>query len=240
MDYSGFLSLLVNQTLYFRCIAGFEDPWEAALPSEHAKTWAEKEAKELASVLGDTAAKESADAYMDFVRKRRMTTYANCWHMNEGESAAMWKLYGNGIAIESAVGRLIDSLERSGPEISIAPIKYINYRRTADLSNYPVYLTKRQSFEHEQELRAFILDDRLLTKLLSHGRAGAGPKMLEILDNPDIKPRGGIEVQVDLGKLMARVLTPNGRLVPIVRSVLEKYGHPRPPVLHADIDTMPL
>jgi hypothetical protein len=36
----------------------------------------------------------------------------NCWHMNDGESDAMWKLYvkgSEGVAIQSTVGRIISS-----------------------------------------------------------------------------------------------------------------------------------
>jgi hypothetical protein len=51
----------------------------------------------------------------------------SCWHMNEHESAAMWKLYSSSneaVCIQSTYRRLRCSLEES---VMIGEINYINY-----------------------------------------------------------------------------------------------------------------
>src|SRR5258706_406031 len=50
----------------------------------------------------------------------------NCWHVNEGESAAMWDLYANskGIAIRSTVGRLKKSLRPEQRKIALCKVEY--------------------------------------------------------------------------------------------------------------------
>jgi len=84
--------------------------------------------------------------------------FISCWHMNEEESPAMWKLYtsqNESICIRSnykIFARLL-------PEQSfLGCVKYIDYRRdrfdTNDFLNYIVH--KRKSFEHEREIRAVI------------------------------------------------------------------------------------
>ena len=53
--------------------------------------------------------------------------FFNCWHMNDDESDAMWKIYVNGIggvAIRSTVLRLKKSLDASPHDISIGRISY--------------------------------------------------------------------------------------------------------------------
>ena len=84
--------------------------------------------------------------------------YANCWHLNEHESAAMWNRYSRDaapIAIQSTFKRLRYSLSN---DINIGLINYIDYEKeSVPSSNYFNYfLHKRKCFEYECELRALI------------------------------------------------------------------------------------
>jgi hypothetical protein len=86
----------------------------------------------------------------------------SCWHINEGESAAMWQLYaaaGKGIAIESTRARLEGALH--GHSIAVDQVQYMDFD-TAEIEEdhdepylYALFI-KRKSFAHEQELRATI------------------------------------------------------------------------------------
>jgi len=89
----------------------------------------------------------------------------NCWHANDQESEAMWKLYGDshrGIAIQTTVGKLQAALQ-SEEEIRIAEVIYSNYdspskdalRHLLKCGLGPVM--KRSSYSHEAELRAYFL-----------------------------------------------------------------------------------
>jgi hypothetical protein len=99
----------------------------------------------------------------------------NCWHMNVHESDAMWRLYSkkdNGIAIKTTIKDVIDSLEIDNEEIpvQIGKVKYMDFfdkelepkdclTESGNLSP----LLKRVSFQHEQELRLFIVPRKDIT-----------------------------------------------------------------------------
>ena len=88
-------------------------------------------------------------------------TLINCWHENDHESEAMWRLYasgGFGIAIKSSFGGLVKSFKSRLPDI-IARVNYLSY----DTMPMPLvlsapFLHKRASFEHEHEVRALITE----------------------------------------------------------------------------------
>jgi hypothetical protein len=90
------------------------------------------------------------------VPKEKLKLFVNCWHMNEYESLAMWKLYASqreAICIQSTFRKLEKALPH---EAFLGMVKYIDYNRqyisVADGFTYIVH--KRKSFEHERELRA--------------------------------------------------------------------------------------
>ena len=77
--------------------------------------------------------------------------------MNESESDAMWKLYGNPagetVAIKTNVGRLKKSLENSAIVVFIGKIMYEENNIPEGNLYFPV-LHKRKPFQHEEELRS--------------------------------------------------------------------------------------
>jgi hypothetical protein len=92
----------------------------------------------------------------------RECIWINCWHINEYESDAMWRLYSSsnkGIAIQSTVSRLKKSFEGSNYDIMIGSVKYIDYEKDS-IPSWNVlspFLNKRKYFEHERELRALTI-----------------------------------------------------------------------------------
>ena len=87
-------------------------------------------------------------------------TFINCWHENEHESEAMWKLYTStldqGIAIKTSYKKLYTSLGRN-PSIHIGRINYIDFKNNFAGINDSFWF-KRKSFEHEKEVRAIFQD----------------------------------------------------------------------------------
>jgi hypothetical protein len=92
----------------------------------------------------------------------------NCWHINTGESEAMWRLYsdsGKGVAIETTLGALKDSISagKSAHRVHIYPVKYLDFfderLKPTDciVEGHRAPLLKRLSYEHEREVRAFIV-----------------------------------------------------------------------------------
>ncbi len=93
----------------------------------------------------------------------------SCWHMNEGESDAMWKLYStyvDGVAIQSTFKQLKESFNKSTKSIYYSKVKYIDHE-IWEWNDLPFtvcvpFRLKNISFEHEKELRAFAFHEDLL------------------------------------------------------------------------------
>ena len=88
--------------------------------------------------------------------------YVNCWHVNDFESAAMWRLYcsnHSGVAIKSTVGKLKKSIEDNESDIYIGKIEYIDYRTEVipTGNSFNTIFRKRLSFAHENELRVCLV-----------------------------------------------------------------------------------
>lgn len=82
--------------------------------------------------------------------------FVNCWHMNDDESQAMWKIYAGenaGIAVQSTVGRLIKALSKDSWPIHIDEITYVDrsqYMRQWKGTSRSPYMYKRKEFEYER------------------------------------------------------------------------------------------
>ena len=130
----------------------------------------------------------------------RVQTYISCWHENEVESEAMWRLYSNflenAVAIRTTYNGLYLALGRD-PRIDIGKVQYQN--GYADINN--AYWRKRKSFMHEREVRA----------------------VLTILNCNEM----GVKIDCDLSILIEEVFVspsaPNW-FVELVNDVNEKYG----------------
>lgn len=148
MDFTKFVSLLDKGALYFARSDKFEDPYEGVYPKTDAIKY-----------FGDL----KASSRMREISKQMV--YVNCWHINEYESAAMWRLYlksNEGVAIQSTFKRLIDSFKGINAPIFIGKVTYIDYSKESipqrNLNIFYPFLYKRKSFEHERELRAVLGD----------------------------------------------------------------------------------
>lgn len=88
----------------------------------------------------------------------------NCWHMNNSESEAMWRLYSDtnkGVAIQTTLSSLLESITTE-KYITLSEVKYIDFndpnltaRDCVHNGNLVPYL-KRNAFAHENEVRLSI------------------------------------------------------------------------------------
>ena len=99
------------------------------------------------------------DMLVQHMRQSRQELYISCWHLDDLESEAMWRIYcgrNNGIAVVLPYKRLRESL--IWPNTHIGEISYINYN-LEDIpelglpSGYPLAMHKRKEFSHEREAR---------------------------------------------------------------------------------------
>lgn len=86
--------------------------------------------------------------------------YVNCWHANEAESEAMWRLYcpgRRGVAIQTTYEKLDASLPAT---VLLGRVTYIDYETRmvteAMINGLSRLMHKRLAFEHEREIRALI------------------------------------------------------------------------------------
>lgn len=158
MDYSKFIAMLEDKSLYFTRGDRFQDRFEGTLPNMvHPK------ARRLLEELREYHGRPFDDEVFNKLNLLdRRTVAINCWHMNEIESDAMWKLYlkaqGEGVAIKSTVGRLKSALGDGGRTVHIGAVEYIDYEKDEFemLNSFSRFLHKRIGFIHEHELRALI------------------------------------------------------------------------------------
>jgi len=184
---------------------------EESKSSEEAEEWGEKEL--------DNFDKQRSNIYLsnkwipNDMKKFHDKVFVNSWHIQEHESAAMWKLYaGNasGIAIESSYNRLKKSLKTCNEyQVNIGTVKYMDYRRNYIPVHYPlsVFLHKRKSFEHEKELRALVMANTSM-------------------DSNEYKNVFGIEVSIVLDELINRIFvspTAEPWILQLLQSVIKRY-----------------
>jgi hypothetical protein len=162
MDFTKFVSLLDREALFFVRSDKLLDPYEGFYPKANDDCFG------------------SANATQKFSEANRKETYINCWHMNDHESAAMWKVFlksDEGIAIQSTFARLREGFNYSFPDVFAGVVRYIDHDTDSIPTSYPKietgriiddsdssinafapFLYKRKSFEYEQELRIIFGD----------------------------------------------------------------------------------
>ncbi len=95
-------------------------------------------------------------------------TFVSCWHMNEHESVAMWKIYAginSGIAIKSSIHSLKRSIDIAAEDVYIGQINYLDYELDEISGNnaFKLALSKRKIYEYEKELRLVVFDKELVS-----------------------------------------------------------------------------
>jgi hypothetical protein len=226
MDFTKFVSLLDTNALFFCRADHFADAWEGAHTVENVKF--------RPRIWGPEASAQMMKDVTEIYRSVRMHTFMNCWHLNEGESAAMWKLYvshNEGIAIQSTYERLTTSFEGDESEIfrvSVGTVKYLDYEHEMfpDGNTLLPFFHKRLSFEHERELRAIV-------QPIS---AGTGP-----LSN--IEPiADGLLLNINVQTLIENIYvapTCESWFAELVKSVAKKYGF-QVGIRHSDLSRDPV
>lgn len=169
MDLSKFLHLLETKSLFFARADNLGDPFEGASgvadregewnsyyldffsravrspPSGNPPSEAEVRAN-AAKLLAQIRASAEAD---------RKSTFVSCWHANDGESEALWRLYcppnSAGVALETTAERLTASLD--DPDIELGEVQYVDFQKSFAGIHDRIFW-KRSSLKHEAEVRA--------------------------------------------------------------------------------------
>jgi hypothetical protein len=227
LDFTKYVSLLDQRSLFFARADNLGDRFEGSITAGNLAAIKQR----LLHLSPDDQIK-GLGYYTDLFRRAVTEMAISSWHMNEHESAGMWKLYllsHEGVAIQSSFSRLVDSVAGSPHEVMIGEITYIDYSRERmpeDNVFWP-FLHKRKSFEHERELRALVWKPQEVKV--------KGGKQEPVID-------AGVSVEVDLERLVEHVYvapTAPGWLRELVKSVSLRYGLHREPV-RSDLASDPL
>lgn len=195
MKLEKFKYLLESECLYFARADMFEDPFEGSL-TEPSHTGFLIDI-DIPCTYEDGTKAMFSEVLSNIAESSRTRTYVNCWHMNEGESDAMWKLYGQegkSIAIQSTYTRLANCLPNG---VHLGVVRYIDYSKDQfpHASWLLPFYHKRKAYEHEKEVRAVVVNH-------SENRTSRKPK----------KPQGkvGIGIPIDPNKLIEAVFIAPG------------------------------
>lgn len=226
MDFTKFVSMLESNSLYFARSDCLGDPFEGSHSRGNEllrpNLYKEFYPKIPAKVFADIASLKAASA-----KSQRQWTFINCWHMNLGESAAMWKLYAKSneaVAIKSSFFRLANELDN---ETYVGMVAYIDFERDwlPEGNIFYPFVHKRHSFSHENEVRAVYMDVPI-----KDGH----------FDQSAPHP-GGVEKKVDLSTLIEVVhvapTSPTWFKV-LVEQVCRRYGLAKP-VVQSSLDAEP-
>ena len=222
MNLPKLLSLLNSKSLFFSNVESFNDPFEGYIP-----------AYILEKDISFPKLYRNILCITEYIKRH---TLVNCWHISEYQSEAMWNLYSDsngGVVIKTDISSLENSLLENGVKItpsaySIRRIKYIDYNKnkidTDNLCDFILY--KRQSFEHEKEVRIVLETFPSEITRLSELRENISSFSVEELDEwlPNLEFFRSCEV--DLKSLIKEIIIhPNtdSWLVDTIISVTNQY-----------------
>jgi hypothetical protein len=159
IDFTKFVSLLDQKALFFPRVSYLEDKYEGLYP----RMFTDENA-EMYSSIPPEYREQVLKAFLNKSKQIRNFMLVSCWHINDHESAAMWKMYlksNEGIAIQSTFGRLKESFkDYKDQDVHIGKVQYIDYERESISTDniLQAYMHKRKSFEYENELRVLVTE----------------------------------------------------------------------------------
>jgi hypothetical protein len=250
MDIGKFLSMITRSELFFPSIKHLRaiDPYEGAIPEGEIEYLRALEKLHLDSFVEHGAMtkeqRQEAEARQPRYHEMQINrdefesnfTYVSCWHENESESDAMWRIYGGltgAVAVQSTFGRLCATVERASeplrsgmppdnPRILCGRVKYLDFINWKPPQLWTArYFQKRRPFEMDHEVRAVL-------KYLPFVASETGNYHFDdaryVVDTSQL--REGLSLKIGLRELIAKIhvspFAPNWIVNPIV-DVLKRF-----------------
>lgn len=165
----------------------------------------------------------------EMIKRLREHVTVRCWHINEQESAAMWKLYAlthEAVCVQTTFRKLREAM---GEQARVGMVRYVDYKKGWIPESNPLapFLYKRKSFEHEREVRAIIEPAETGALLKSEGETKQG---------------SGQWVKFNIAEVIECVLVaPDAAewFVSLVRQVAERYDQGTLPVIRSELAQVP-
>lgn len=156
-----FISLLDSKMLFFCVLNKFEDKFEGSITQNDLENNVLL-VNYLKTICPECSLDDLSMRDKKLRKNLRSLVSVNSWHLNNSESAAMWKVHlkeNEGIAIQSTFNRFVQALtDDKVNDVYIGKIKYIDYSKDNIPDDHFIHpiMHKRQSFEFEHELRAVV------------------------------------------------------------------------------------
>jgi hypothetical protein len=213
MNLAKFVWCLQNKALYFARADQLGDKYEGHYTRSHVEDYPD--------IAGGVPNKDLLAMYL----KMREYYFVSSWHMNESESAAMWRLYTSldeSICICTTYAELRDALPN---QVHLGEVRYIDYEceSFSNENGFNFIMHKRTSYAHEREVRGVIWT--------LEGPSGEGL----------VETRKGLVIPVDLSKVIGTVyLSPSADTMvrEVVEGLLKTYGL-NARVLQSEVNTPP-
>ena len=241
MDFIKFVDIIDRNKLFFPTADRLGDPFEGSFPKAYIDYFNANLDKIFLPETWDLINREEAPKGFSRARRYgRKFIAISCWNMQEEESAALWKLYCstlNGIAVQSTIKRLKNSLKNEKRDVYIGKVKYIDHYSQPPSDSLPddffpnPYLYKGISFEFEREVRAVTELPRLRRIDDFHVKFISGHK--------------GYDIEIDPSLLIEKVyLSPIPKSSKwqekVVKSLLKKCGLNNNKVYPSDLNRKPI
>jgi hypothetical protein len=221
MDLGKFVWLLQNRALFFARSDNLGDPYEGHYTRAMAELGEGKfiEAIQPPSPGAEEGMRARYRKYLEWIAERKLRIFVNSWHMNEAESAAMWRLYttlNEAICITSTFEKLAAELP---DDAFFGMVTYIDYNehfiKMDNALNYIAH--KRSSYAHEREVRAVIYaeDDNISAKYsqLNDGMV-VGIELNRVVESVYVSPSSSPMMR----EIVTNLLTTYGLAVPVRQS----------------------
>lgn len=175
MDFAKYVSMLSQGGLYFSRIETLEDRFEGAVGLASRQTvwdnfYLNFFRKAITTPPPGYPLPEFSEAHVQSEAERLLLdfktlsekvrrNFVNCWHANDIESEALWRLYcpppTTGVAILSNVGKLWDAISADNKAI-VGRIHYVYFKEAFTPHGRDRIFCKRLSLNHEREVRVVL------------------------------------------------------------------------------------
>ena len=166
MSFEAFTALIMNRKLWFTRIDRFPDKSEGLYPPKYydvdfltQEFTSRHPSNPWKTGYGPKWQAEQVVYRHKMYTKNRIRWAVSSWRKGSKDSEAMWATFcrlGSGIAIVSDVGRLRKAFQDPKWQVDIKPITYVDRDCFETDKCQDTYLCKDDSFEYENEIRAFV------------------------------------------------------------------------------------
>ncbi len=220
MDFTKFVSMLERRGLFLPVVSKLNDPFEGSYARAN---------EVLRPLVYRHIKNEFELSAGEMVQRLRPFVAASCWHSNDHESAAMWKLYARtdeAVCVQTTFRKLRDAM---GTNARVGMVRYVDYETDWIPESNPLapFLYKRKSFEHEHEVRALIPPANIAEILRGTGAEANKP---------------GEWVPVDIAQTIERVfIAPDAPdwFLELVQQVTNRYEQGAVPVVRSALAREP-